>query len=448
MIEYIAMLCFISSSLQPKPNHPISPAATMKPNKTWTLTCCSSLYPLIIFVIMLFSLLDFRTNIFHIQRNELRSLLINFHSVLEANHINQLPMKGSHIKKYFDETPLYFMDFGGLLGVIRDKDIIWSEVDLDVGLNVAMQRILKENSNNILQQFKERGIVKLESRDEYKYRLYNSWGFHFDFDVWDLKAKNDKLANSPCNQHSQSDLCLTMVTGRDDRGWETYTLPLEWYLPLKYIDLPKNIDYVGYSLQHKNPKIAVPNQPEKVLTYWYDTWDKPADYDKGKDENPTHSYEYYLKRQLTIVFNIAWAVILLFRSIHWGLNYHQTLVIISLILFLTVIFINIFRLSPAAMNVILRRYHFRSPSRCNAALVHIALSCLGTSLLVHFGLLSVPASMFTYLFFVAAASTATQFYLIYYKPSTIINHLHSSAADTHSSTPGNESDLEALINKQ
>lgn len=152
----------------------------------------------------------------------------------------------------------YWWDFGTLLGIQRNGDIIWTEVDADIS-------IMLEDRNRILTDPKvqrtlfEAGFIEVKDRGNYKLRIFDSWGGFLDMDVWQTE-KNDK-----------GEARMQMLTGRLKP--EVYNVPEEFILPPGKLVLPA----------FSNVPLGVPRDAPALLQFWYGDWQVPRKFDKGRD---------------------------------------------------------------------------------------------------------------------------------------------------------------------
>lgn len=177
----------------------------------------------------------------------------------------------------------YWWDFGTLLGLIRERDIIYSEVDADISIPMSSrQRFYKQAG--LIEDLEYLGYTIAE-RDENKLRLFGPWGWFGDMDVWTAGANASTLF---------------MVTGKNfDRS--RYVLPEALLLPTQ------PLSNLGISLSHRSgisDSIRVPAKPYEVLQYWYGpSWNVPRKYEKGNDPSGD-KLEMFLIRNLMWVFEL------------------------------------------------------------------------------------------------------------------------------------------------
>lgn len=206
-----------------------------------------------------------RTVAYSAQRNCLRAIVKDLSTVLDNHKLD------------------YWWDFGTLLGLVREHDIIYSEFDADISIPMQTRSVF----------YSEPGLVDdldalgytISERDEYKLRLFGPWGWFGDMDVWTTGTNVSTLF---------------MVTGKNIER-SRYVLPQSLLLPTQPISA------VGISLSHRSgipDSVRVPAKPQEVLRYWYGkTWNIPLKYEKGNDPS-TDMLEMFLVHNLMWVFEL------------------------------------------------------------------------------------------------------------------------------------------------
>ncbi len=235
----------------------------------------------------------------------------------------------------------YWWDFGTLLGLMREGNIIYSEVDADISIPVETRRNFFEVEG--FQNCLSASGFQIEKRDELKLRLYGPWGWFGDMDVWE-----------PAANHT-----LFMVTGRNVER-NRYILPQHLLLPTQPWENIPNQQNVIRTLPEW---IRVPAQPSVVLEYWYGpTWVTPRKYDKGNDPS-TDALELFFFQNAVWIYEVGMAFKFFFRILVNG--------VLSLLRGVFN-FPNVFGLLSA---VALSAAIFREPTR-RSALYALAAACL------------------------------------------------------------------------
>ena len=252
-------------------------------------------------------------------------------TVLAASHLLSLTSSPAH----------WWWDFGTLLGLTREHDIIFTEVDAD--LSVTWQQ-----RNRIWQQWtdphssmqatwRQYGFVEMERRGEQetdpKLRLYNSWGWFLDIDVWDEVPSNSSLwefpvAPSPDRMQPDPSVSMQMVTGRLDPL--QYLLSSSLIYPITALPPPPHWLSVCHdvaALLPAVPAVQVPYDTEGVLQHWYGAgWRQPRKFDKGRDASQDE-FEVWMWQNLVRVYELLWAGKVVARAAVNALRYHTVLLV-------------------------------------------------------------------------------------------------------------------------
>ncbi len=227
-------------------------------------------------VIGLFIVLSlFRVTVLTAQRNCLRNVVRDVSGVMLEYNMD------------------YWWDFGTLLGLVREGDIIFTEVDADISIPLSTRDKFFDNEN-FLKAWDDLGYTIEKRDDEGKLRLYGPWGWVADMDVW-----------WPATNHT-----LNMRTGRDRIRPARYILPEAWLLPTQArADMRASAGATDSSMAQLGDSLPgtlrVPAQPRKVLVYWYgDTWITHRPYYKGNDP-ATDALENFMWKHATWLYEIA-----------------------------------------------------------------------------------------------------------------------------------------------
>ena len=229
---------------------------------------------------------------FSLQRSCIRSIVARTSSVLVAHNIT------------------YWWDFGTSLGLYRDHDIIWGETDADISVTMEdRNRIWDEPA--IHQSLYQAGFVQMDQRDPLKLRIYDSWGWFLDMDVWqrEKNATHDRLQ---------------MLTGRHCKS--VYNTPYEWVLP------PSSL--VVEEVVHLLP-LSLPRDMDAWLTFWYGDWHTPRGFDKGRDWSGDDA-EVALKKNFIFALEAFSALKAIGRTFS-GLLHNHILAVVSACLVIAVI---------------------------------------------------------------------------------------------------------------
>jgi hypothetical protein len=301
-----------------------------------------------------------------VQQQQLRSMVAAASAVLERHHVS------------------YWWDFGTLLGLVREGDIIWTETDADISvfLNGSVkiwnsasgemeeddkhekgkedkhdddqvnssrkekghkhkgekedrkkkkkekERKIKHALSAVWSSLKEMGFVRIQKRDEYKLRIYNRWGFFLDMDVWVLTGDNCNVSNYNYNSYQQqNEQEHEKISPENTCRAQMITgkkRPSLYNLPADWIvPLQRRI------IPNISPTVAVsiPNKPADVLTYWYGpNYTVPKKFDKGKDSS-NDKFEVFLWTHVGLLYEIAWTFKIFARMLYYGFRYSTQLFI-------------------------------------------------------------------------------------------------------------------------
>lgn len=138
----------------------------------------------------------------------------------------------------------YWVDFGTLLGIIRDGDIIYHDFDVDVV--IVESDDMNEKMQNVYKDLKSKNI----RMKRMKWSAYRAYSYFFHCDMY-INKKDDK------------DKMYIGATGQTSN------------ISYDLIGTPKYISWKGI-------QVRVPEFPEKVLEYRYGSnWKTPIKGDKG-----------------------------------------------------------------------------------------------------------------------------------------------------------------------
>jgi hypothetical protein len=175
----------------------------------------------------------------------------------------------------------YWWDFGTLLGLVREGDVIYTEVDADVSIHVDSRPSFLDTA---IQADLARYGYSLEPRDELKFRVYGPWGSFADMDVWVTYNTSH----------------LYMVTGKH-HDFSRYILPRDLILPTKRI---RDVGDRASLTPSLNDNVRLPAHPHQVIAYWYGPkWRIPQHYDKGNDPN-TDQMEMFFWTHLLLFWEV------------------------------------------------------------------------------------------------------------------------------------------------
>ena len=243
-------------------------------------------------------------------------------------------LAASHLLSQTSSPAHWWWDFGTLLGLTREHDIIHTEVDAD--LSVTWQQ-----RNRIWQQWaadgeakrtwQQYGFVHLEQREDIKLRLYDSWGWFLDVDVWSEVSSNASLwqfPTTPAPDRTQPDssVNMQMITGRLEPA--QYVLPSAFIYPL--VSQPPPSHWLSVcphvtALLPAVPQMQVPSNAAAVLEHWYGSgWHEPRKFDKGRDRS-SDWFEVWMWRKAVRVYELLWAAKVIARVTVNGLRYHTAL---------------------------------------------------------------------------------------------------------------------------
>ncbi len=128
------------------------------------------------------------------------------------------------------------------------------------------------------------GFTEVVERDAAgKLRIFDSWGWFLDVDVWQRQPRE--------KENAEAEARVQMVSGKHgDKS--IYSLPAAILLPPTEVDLP---DFA-------NVPLGVPADASAVLKYWYGPdWRTPRKFDKGRDES-TDRVEVFFWRYGTFLY--------------------------------------------------------------------------------------------------------------------------------------------------
>ena len=285
-------------------------------------SCCRPLPLLVHFALLTVVLVAVHYLSFTFQQTQLRC------TVLAASHLLSQTSSPAH----------WWWDFGTLLGLTREHDIIYTEVDAD--LSVTWQQ-----RNRIWQQWtaadgrtqrtwQQYGFMRMDRRGEeteVKLRLYDSWGWFLDIDVWDEVSSNTsswRLPTTPSPDRMQSDpaVSMQMITGRLEP--QQYVLPSALIYPLASQPPPSHWLSVCphvTSLLPAVPMVQVPYNAAGVLEHWYGSgWREPRKFDKGRDRS-SDAFEVWMWQKAVRVYELLWSAKVVARVTINGLYYHPLL---------------------------------------------------------------------------------------------------------------------------
>ncbi len=171
-----------------------------------------------------------------------RRMLIDTADILNAGKIN------------------YFLDAGGLLGLIRDGDLIPWDDDLDLSIPVTELPRLRK----LYGRFRKRG-----------WRIKEDSFMPADGPCWHKgDSRSVKVRNSYflCFGRGRIVMDVTLTYRHDGYFWRG-AMGKIWRIPAVYFDRHDTIEYAGR-------QIRIPDQVESYLTFLYGNWRVP---DKNHD---------------------------------------------------------------------------------------------------------------------------------------------------------------------
>ena len=267
--------------------------------------------------------------------------LLSFHSLTMTFQQSQLrcqTLSASHLLSLSSLTTSHWWDFGTLLGLAREGDIIYTEVDADLSLTW-------QGRNHLVQQWQlpdtrsrwaELGFVRLEARDELKLRMFDDFGWFLDVDVW--QGVNASMVALPTQASAEepslpsADLHLQMLTGR--LSAELYNLPSASILPITQHPAPASWSHIcrrqlrlmeAQGRTGGPPTLSWPARPSEVLQHWYGPgWVQPRRYDKGVDAS-SDRFETFMWAHLEAVYELLWSFKAAARVVVNALAYHPML---------------------------------------------------------------------------------------------------------------------------
>ncbi len=136
----------------------------------------------------------------------------------------------------------YWLDYGTLLGIEREGDIILNDRDVDIGIWKKDQ----DKAWTAIQELKAKG--------------YNVENTGKKISVWKISGWS----------HLRAEVMLYEDIGQNKIKENVLEFNKDWIVPLK-------------QKEWQGQTISVPNQPEVVLEFMYGDWRTPRDGDKGRD---------------------------------------------------------------------------------------------------------------------------------------------------------------------
>ena len=270
----------------------------------------------------------------------LLSILLAAHSLSMSFQRTQLRchvLSTSHLLSLTSPplTSSYWWDFGTLLGLRREDDVIYTEVDADLSVTWRARDLLLAHYRSETEKWRALGFVNLEARDGLKLRIYGDWGWYLDVDVWEAMAANATQLPTQPGQDGQlpsEDLRMQMMTGR--RETELYNLPSSFILPVASHPAPTAWSHlcrreVGEMARQGGgiPSLSWPAAPTSVLQYWYgDSWMQPRRFDKGKDFS-SDRFEVFLWEHLEFLYELLWTLIVGARVGSFAMRFHRVKVV-------------------------------------------------------------------------------------------------------------------------
>jgi hypothetical protein len=97
----------------------------------------------------------------------------------------------------------YWWNKGTLIGLFREGDIVYTDVDTDIAITNHTRRDRRINDPDLINDFAEIGY-NIEQRDSLKLRLYGPWGFFADMNIFTPWERQYVVF---CNAHEVSDAC-------------------------------------------------------------------------------------------------------------------------------------------------------------------------------------------------------------------------------------------------
>ena len=271
--------------------------------------------------------------------------LLAFHSLsmsYQQSHLRCQLLSASHLLSLSSLSSSHWWDFGTLLGLVREGDIIYTEVDADLSLTWRGRNLLLQHWQlpHVRTQWQQLGFVRMEERDELKLRVFDDAGWFLDVDIWDTMNASSGGGGWP-TQVSAVDavepaegMSMQMLTGRLDA--QLYNLPSASVLPIAQQPAPAAWSHVCRRqlrvMEEQGrtagtlPSLSWPARPADVLQHWYGPgWVHPRRYDKGVDAT-TDRFEQFMWAHLEQVYELLWAFKVAARSLVNALAYHPMMV--------------------------------------------------------------------------------------------------------------------------
>ena len=308
--------------------------------------------------VVLLSLLSLHFVSMQFQQTQLRC------SVLSAAHLLSLPYPAhasapSATASSSSLSLHHWWDFGTLLGLVREDDLIFTEVDADLSLTWRARDRLSagwESDPAMRRRWAELGFVRLQHRDALKLRVFDSWGWFLDADVWEEQSLvNDSSAaaaaglgsnrsavpaRASASDRSSADdaVRMQMVTGRLSPA--LYNLPSAVIFPIRQRAFPSHwahqcraaLAAIAASSPPSSspsaaPLLSLPAQPSVLLEHWYGAgWVRPRRFDKGLDRS-SDAFENLMWTQAETAYELFWALKVAGRIALNAAAYHRLLLL-------------------------------------------------------------------------------------------------------------------------
>ena len=191
-------------------------------------------------------------------------------------------------------------------------------------------------------RWSELGFVQLQQRDAVKLRVFDSWGWFLDVDVWEEQSgdggnsSGSALPEQPAAaDRSSADAAvrMQMLTGRLSPA--LYNLPSAVVFPIQQRAFPSHwahqcrgrLATIAASSPSSSPLLSLPAAPAVLLEHWYGAgWVRPRRFDKGIDRS-SDAFENLMWTQAETAYELFWAVKVAARVALNAAAYHRPLLL-------------------------------------------------------------------------------------------------------------------------
>lgn len=180
------------------------------------------------------------------------------------------------VKKLLEKNNIkYWLDYGTLLSIVRDGELLKWETDFDIGIyDSDLPRLL-----SLQEEFKKLGYIidYIPGRDNFQ--LFSKDGIMIDFSIYHL-IDNKSIRYFHYHKHNLFGRLLDVIIRRMFRLYEKYGCQL----------LTSSVDYKFFkkldTIQFINEKWCIPSDVENYLRcHFGDTWRTPIkDYNYVVDD--------------------------------------------------------------------------------------------------------------------------------------------------------------------